>query len=405
VLWISGVFSSKETKTGKSEITTSESKTEPEEIKIEPGKENVFFDKSIDSVLFSYGIKKEWISTVYASDTSRKSKTKKEQIKFRWFTKTVQVPKDVNGIELNSGITDIINLLSLNSSVEEDIRTKNFVMMVSDTSKQELPLAKISINFSDKIERDDGVFVILLKITKDYTKDEVTIISADMQEFSVLITPQREEPEIINLLKQSDNDIILAVTCGDRANYSAEFRNSMGFKEIREKVKLLYSDFPFIKTVLLLSEGSETPDTNTINQIITEYKNFQVKVINDKMLTIFTPEETKDNSSLFTAMRIKVKQAKKIIFTLEIPFKRLNDFYESCSNLRKLGYKFYAFNEYIAKEEMLRKKELEQQMKKEQEKTEQKEKDVKKTDKKKPEPTKKTKPVKENTEKKKNEKK
>ena len=83
----------------------------------------------IDSILFTFGIKKEWIKNVNPglSDTTIKSKKeqkKKEKLKPKylnaWLIKNVEIPSDLPLSDLNYELTNYLKSLKLNTAAYED---------------------------------------------------------------------------------------------------------------------------------------------------------------------------------------------------------------------------------------------------------------------------------------------
>jgi hypothetical protein len=95
--------------------------------------------QGIDSILYTFGVKTERITTRYKDG------------KVLWFTKNAEIPKTLNTTKINLEITDYLRSIGLNPVVTEDIRTKNITFTVyNDTNNSGLPLAKIYINHETK---------------------------------------------------------------------------------------------------------------------------------------------------------------------------------------------------------------------------------------------------------------
>ena len=128
LLWSSGFFRKNESgNTTVTETLKQEEKDGSRNINI-----NVLADRcdrDIDSILFDFGIKKEWITTTYPADKTpplKQDKSKQPKLKnaaVKWFQKDVSIPKDLTTAEINLDLTTYINFLGLDAAVNEDIKT------------------------------------------------------------------------------------------------------------------------------------------------------------------------------------------------------------------------------------------------------------------------------------------
>ena len=71
----------------------------------------------IDSVLFTFGISKDWIRNVAKKDKSPDSDA-------LWFSKEVKIPADILNIDLNYELTNYFRSRGMTNRVSEDPKTK-----------------------------------------------------------------------------------------------------------------------------------------------------------------------------------------------------------------------------------------------------------------------------------------
>jgi hypothetical protein len=116
--------------------TTETDTTNKTTLKSEPKDLRESLDYSIDSILYNFGIKKDWITT------------EKKTSKAEWFNKSVLIPKDVTSAEVNLDISSYLNEAGLSSKVTEDILSKDITIYISNPDTNCLPI--IHVTHSDK---------------------------------------------------------------------------------------------------------------------------------------------------------------------------------------------------------------------------------------------------------------
>jgi hypothetical protein len=201
-------------------------------------------DKDIDSVLYNFGIKKEWISTAYAKEqSSNNSKIKKRISSAQWFVKDVDIPNDLTTAEINLDLSTYVNSIRLKESVREDIRTTAITFIIdtpADTSGiNEIPLAIINIIPNRNIKRDAGTIVLIINQISKYDSDELENILSTSNEFSYIFPRNPEEIELQNKLIQMKKDVLVNLTVGANDNFDADFRIGMEEKDVKQRVKSL----------------------------------------------------------------------------------------------------------------------------------------------------------------------
>ncbi len=392
LLWGTGFFKKNE--------PTNQSITETLKQEEEDGSKNINIDvlkgrcdRDIDSILFNFGIKKEWITTSYPADktppvkqdkSSKQPKVKKENLAVKWFQKDVSIPKDLTTAEINLDLTTYTNFLGLDAAVNEDIRTTaiNFVIYSpADTSRNNsTPLVKINIYPTDKIKRDAGSLVLIISHISDFKKDQLENILNTVNEFSFIFPRNPEEIEIQNKLIQLKKDVLVNLTVGTNDNYDADFRIGMDDKELKQKVKSINSDFPSIKTGILSKINAQVPNDLTFRLITEEFLKNGIKVIRDTLLTklLSKDEEDSDNKVQLIVNQIKEKAslAGRVIAVLNLSNEEFLNFLDEVQNLKKRGYKFYTFSQYVNREQ--EREEKEKKEAEEKEKKKEVKKDVKK---------------------------
>lgn len=347
-------------------------------------------DKNIDSILSSFGIKKEWISTQYNThnDKNINNSTKDAD----WFVKTVQIPRELSSIEVNLDISSYIHAAGLNSSASEDIISKDITITVlnPDTTVSKFPLAKINAVHSDKITRESAVFCLIINGTGEFTEEEIDKLVINKPEFSYVFPKNLDDINIQNHLLTHKNDLIINLTIGGKDNYDTDFNTSLDEKGIRERVKSFTADFSSIKNVILTRAENDIPSA-VINSIADEFTKYNINVLKDSAITrLLTSAEEDSNdkiSVLFNNLRSKSALAKNIAAVIRLEPDEVEKFYSEVLILKKLGYKFMNYSEYVTKAAGLEKERIEKEakIKEEKLKDEKLKKDKKRQEKKQPE--------------------
>ena len=306
-------------------------------------------NREIDSVLYNFGIKKEWITTA----------SKKVSSSAKWFVKDVKIPHDLTTAEINLDLSTYVKSIGLKESVREDIRTTAITFIIDapqDTSGENtLPLAIINITPAKDIKRDAGTLVLIINQISNFDKDELENILNISNEFSYIFPRNPEEIELQNKLIQMKKDVLVNLTVGANDNFDADFRIGMEEKDLKQRVKSIASDFPSIKSAILSKISKEVPNDPVFGLIINEFRKNGIYVYRDTILTklLNSTEEDSDNKVKLIVDRLKEKASHSgnVIAVLNLSNDEFVDFYSKTQNLKKLGFKFYTFSHFIDREQ------------------------------------------------------
>ena len=306
-------------------------------------------NREIDSVLYDFGIKKEWITTA----------SKKRSSSAKWFVKDVKIPHDLTTAEINLDLSTYVKSIGLKESVREDIRTTAITFIIDapqDTSGENtLPLAIINITPVKDIKRDAGTLVLIINQISNFDKDELENILNISNEFSYIFPRNPEEIELQNKLIQMKKDVLVNLTVGANDNFDADFRIGMEEKDLKQRVKSIASDFPSIKSAILSKISKEVPNDPVFGLIINEFRKNGIYVYRDTILTklLNSTEEDSDNKVKLIVDRLKEKASHSgnVIAVLNLSNDEFVDFYSKTQNLKKLGFKFYTFSHFIDREQ------------------------------------------------------
>lgn len=316
-------------------------------------------DRDIDSVLYNFGIKKDWISTSYPGDKpviSKKEKSKKEPVKARWFSKNVSIPKDVISSEINLDLTNYFSSFGLFTSVNEDIKTADIIIDViqsEDTVNIQFPFLKINIQHSDKIQRETGTYVIILNNIWDYKPDELDNIISNYPEFSLMFPRNLDQIELQNKLIQMKKDVIINLTIGENDKPDNDFYPGIDDKILKQRVKSFITDFPYIKTLLITHSEPVLTQNKLLPQLAVEFSKFEVKIVPD---SLFVKIDSKDNDSknnvqnILSRLKTGISNRGTFFGIISVSYDDFLKLYEGFSSLKKAGYKFYNYAQYRTRE-------------------------------------------------------
>lgn len=350
-----------------------------------PAKEQLaaVLGQGIDSVLKNFGIKQEWITTPAGEKNSKDGKLPPKEAEL--FVKNILIPNDLTTIEVNADLTSYFTSLGLSTLVNEDIITKDVTVNIvnPDTALKSLPLVKLTISHSDKINRESAVVCLIINNVNEYSLEEADKLLINKNEFSFVFPRNLDDIDLQNKLLHSKKDVIINLTVGGKENYETDFNASMDEKAVHERVKSFTVDYPTVTTVLLTKKDNDIPQP-VINLILTDLGNYKIRVIQDGELAQVlakADEDAKDKYILLNNnIRTKGALAKSLVSTVNINKDDFAAFYDQVLLLKKLGYKFYNFSDFALKKDAFEKEQKEKEEK--QKELKQKDEQKKNTDKK-----------------------
>jgi hypothetical protein len=326
---------------------------------------------SIDSILFTFGIRNDWIKTEISSQQ------KKSSSKTGWFTKTVLIPKDVASAEINLDISTFLNSAGLSSRVTEEIISKDITIYVTDPdSTKSLPAATIQIIHSDKVKRDGGIIAVILDKISEFSGEELDKLIITKNEFSYMFPRNLDDIEIQHKLLKHKKDIVINLTLGSKENYEADFNTGLDEKGIRDAVKSFNADFSTVNKVLLTKSSAGAALNLLQKNVSEELAKFNITVINDTMITnAYSSNENDKVGHFFSLIIQKTELNKNVIAVYPVDKNEFGDFYNRVTLLKKLGYTFMNLTEYLnySKEELRKEQEMVEKQRQEQLKKKQQE--------------------------------
>ena len=291
-------------------------------------------DIKIDSLLYTFGIDKSWLTTKYKNGS---------------FDKTVLIPKDISTVEINLDLSNLLHEAGYSTIVTEDILTREITVNISgNDTLADKKYGKITVRYSDKLSRNTSVICLVIEDVHKYSEKEIDALLLDKNEFSFLFPRNLDYLDKINKLHSAGKDIIIRFSAGGETSYDSDFTSDFSQKRIRDVIMSFNMDFPWVSNVMLFNEGNVQEDfINTIRQ---EFSRYNIKVTADTALTEIIPLQNEADLKLITEkINWLISQRKNFICIVKISPDDFNEFYNHILILKKYGHKFYPLPLYLRK--------------------------------------------------------
>lgn len=313
----------------------------------------------IDSLIFTFGIKNEWVSNLEKtpSEVNKQSSQKSKKViipSFQtpvkenlWFYKNVTVPKDFSIVELNYEIKNLVEEYQFSSYSTENPKTGAVLISIftpSDSSRK--PLAKINIEYSPSIKRETAEICLILDDLDHINTTQVEKILSSPEKFSVIFPNNIDKPDLQNLIIESKRDFVAKITLGTEEDLLSEFRADMTDREIRNKVLSVCYEFDKASGVYI---SNPKHLTKLENDVLFEFSKKPLKAYKDSTFTIIRQETNTDIiSNLFNQIEQKLKAGRKIqLYIISLNENDFQNFVQRVPVLKRKGYRFFTFSEIL----------------------------------------------------------
>ncbi|MGB9696004.1 MAG: hypothetical protein ACP5P3_01050 [Ignavibacteria bacterium] len=313
----------------------------------------------VDSVMFTFGIKNEWISNVEKNTTeltkqsSQKSKkviAPSSQVSVRenlWFYKSVIVPKDFSIVELNYEIKNLVEEYQLSSYSTEN--PKNGAVLISILTPSDSfrkPLAKINIEYSQNIKRETAEICIILDDLDRINTIQVEKILSSPEKFSVIFPNNIDKPDLQNFIIESKRDFLAKITLGTEEDLLSEFRTDMSEREIKNKVLSVCYEFDKASGIYI---NNPKHLMKLENDVLFEFSKRPLKVYKDSSFVIIKQGTNTDIiSTLFNQIEQKLKGGRKVqLYIVSFSENDFQNFVLRIPVLKRKGHRFFTFSEIL----------------------------------------------------------
>lgn len=296
----------------------------------------------IDSILYSFGIRKDWIK-----DVTIKSKDQKKTGDVLLFNREIRIPSDLAVIDLNFEITNYFRKYDNEIKVTEDPKTKNIVMNINSVKDSlHKQTGMIKLLYSDTLKRNAAEIALVLDSLDLYSLKEAEEILTSTQEFSVILPLRNDKADYQSRIIELKRDYLLKLSVGDEDDIEADFKNEMKESVRSSKIKALALSFPNTTGVILINK---TRNPDFFNAVKNDFIKNNMKVYNDSVFFIYKSAENKV-ISFFEDLINEAKKGKKILF-YDINFdpQEFTSYDRQVHNMKKLGYRFYNFRDLVKK--------------------------------------------------------
>lgn len=347
-----------------SENTTKDREEPVQTLQLSSGEMKKLIPHEIDSILYRYGMKPEWIKNM--SDSVKTEKPKKEKSKKSadkqpkqlvkqplqgenlLFFKEVTIPKDIPFAEMN---LEIVNLLAghrLSSTSFEDPKTYNQAFNIystSDSSKK--VVAKINFIYSDKIKRETADICVVLDNVESYGHSFLEKVLGSSDKYSVMLPDEITKLDLQTMVLESKRDYLVKADIGSQDDIAAEFRSDMKEKDWRSKVRSICYEYDKAGGVILKNPGMFH---KMEMELLDEFSKYPVRAYRDTIFSKYTSgEKSKKKIADFFAMILSKAKAgiTSQIYVVNFSEEDYANYIEGLHVIKKRGYKFFTFSDLM----------------------------------------------------------
>jgi hypothetical protein len=315
-------------------------KENTENINIVSSKDMILAD--IDSILYSFGIRKDWIR-----EAAIREKDQKKTIDELTFNKEVRIPQDLPTVDLNYEITNYFRKYLDEIKVTEDPRTKNITMNIlnmTDTIKKLVGIIKFV--YSDTLKRNAADIALVLDSLDLYSLKEVGEILSSTQAFSVVLPMRNDKADYQAKIIELNRDYLLKLSVGDEDDIEADFKEGMKESIRSSKIKSLSLNFQNVSGVILINK---TTNLEFFIAVKNDFIKNNIKIYDE---SVFGKFRTGENAvvSMFEDIITEAKGGNKALF-YDVNFdpEEFASYDRQLYNMKKLGYRFYNFRDLMSR--------------------------------------------------------
>lgn len=313
--------------------------TQNSELRVVPlSKDKLAYD--IDSILYSFGINKEWIKekTFKGKDT----KSSNEQF---LISKEVKIPADLLTIDLNYEITDYLRNNNFRNNVVEDPKTKNLVMNIisaADSAEKEVGILKF--NYNDSVKRNTADICLVLDSIDEYILIDLESMLNSNQEYSVILPLRNDKADYQSKIIELKKDYLMKFSVGNEDDIDADFKNDMKESTLKSRIRSLSINFPAVTGIILTGNNNNQEFYKTVKE---EFTKNNLMVYPDSMFSAYRSGDSKV-TNLFEDIISETKNGKNFLF-YDVNFnpEEFEAYDREVYSLKKSGYRFFNFKDLM----------------------------------------------------------
>jgi hypothetical protein len=302
----------------------------------------------VDTMLYSFGIKKEWIKDGKNDKADKKPEKTNPEL---WFIKEVLIPLDLSTIEVTANFTNMLRYYGLEEIVNEDPKTKNIIADIffkKDSLKK--TVGNIKLTYSDKIRRDASDVCLVLNNITDFKSSDLNDVLSSNESFSVILPLTNDKSDVQSLIVNSKKDFLLKFSIGKEDDVEADFKSgSEGSREWRAKIKSV--SYEFAKTGGVIVDNP-FKDFVFEEKIKDEFAKYKITAYKDTLLQKFASSNIDEKKvyDLFTNIINRTKSGfVNNFYILNLSPSEFLFLDKEIANLKRRGYKFYSFRDMMRK--------------------------------------------------------
>lgn len=294
----------------------------------------------IDSILYSFGIKQEWIKEI--SFKGKDTNHAKGQL---LVSKDIKIPPDLLTIDLNYEITDYLRTVNFRNKVIEDPKTKNIEMNILSNSDSLGKTAGIlKFFYSDSLKRILADVCPVLDSLDEYSLNDAEKILNSTQDYSVFLPLRNDKADYQSKIIELKKDFLLKFSIGNEDDIEADFKIDMKESFWKSKIRSIGINFPHASGVILINKSS---DNDFYKNIKEEFSKNNLAVYPDSVFSSFRNSGNKV-TGLFDDIVSKTKEGKKfLIYDINLNPEEFEAYDKEIYRLKKSGYRFFNFRQLM----------------------------------------------------------
>lgn len=315
--------------------------------------------RDIDTMLFTYGIRKEWIkdeSKTTVTDHKTKKKDGIKEIKNKpanaelLFQKDINIPYDISTIDLTADLSILFKYYGLSEIVNEDPHKKDInidLSIASDSLKKNI--GNVRLLYNDKIKREAADVCIIINNLNEYDIKDAEPVLSSPESFSVVLPLNLERSDLQALINETKRDYIIHITLGNMDDIDVDMKSDGREKDWKMKIKGFSNEFSKTSGIII---DNKHKDKIFEDKVFDEILKNKLTPYKDSVLIKFQTKEKgpKAVNELFTNILSRTSGGKTTqVYLVNFTKDEFNYFDKQVHNLKKRGYKFLNFKDIMHK--------------------------------------------------------
>ncbi|MCX7833608.1 MAG: hypothetical protein N2490_05300 [Ignavibacteria bacterium] len=281
----------------------------------------------IDSVLYTFGIKKEWVKTNQQKDVL--------------FTKEINIPFDISPVEILYELQTMLLPYSIEINSNEHIESGKISSELLDNKKL---LVRLEFIRNSTIKRELVDLCILLKNVDKYSVEEIKDILNHSSYCTVLLPRNLNRIDLQSEIINSRKEYIITFEIGDTEDYEADFRKS---QEMKYKINDICNHYQKDKALILFNPKKFY---SFEKEIISNLSTCRSLIFSDTLIIDLSSSDNTEKKFSELENKIiefsKTPKIKKAIM-VDVLYTEFEDFIKLLQRFERKGYRYFSFLEYF----------------------------------------------------------